>query len=116
MAAGAGAHLVVDQVQSDCCFAEGSISYLVVRGAAGTVVTWREFAAGEVGKPTIGLDVTLDPGTYTVDSFQRPCDANCSYLDPPTVKCSRLFTVHLNRTVRATVRLSVQHERCLFSR
>jgi len=30
----------------------------------------------------------LDPGRYTLKSWQRPCDGNCGYLDPPTDECS----------------------------
>lgn len=112
---GAGARLVIDQLQSDCCFSEGTISYLVIRHADGTLVTWREFAAGGVGKAQVGFDVTLAPGTFRVESFQRPCDANCGFLDPPTLQCSELISLRSGQTHRLTVRWSVRDTQCSFS-
>lgn len=112
---GAGSHLVIDQVQSDCCFAEGSISYLVIRDTGGTVVTWREFEAGGEGRSVPGLDLTLDTGTYEVESFQRPCDANCGFLDPPVLRCSRQVSLRSGQVVRMTVGWSVRDTQCTFS-
>ncbi len=113
--AGAGAHLVVRQLQSDCCFMEGSVSYLVVRDATGDVVTWREFVGTGIGRPAVGLDVTIDPGSYSVDSFQRPCDANCGFLDPPTMQCSSHVSLRSGQDYQATVRWSVRDQHCRFS-
>jgi hypothetical protein len=37
--------------------------------------------------------VRLAPGRYVVTSYQRPCDGNCGYLDPPTDRCRTTVTL-----------------------
>lgn len=112
---GKGAHLVIEQIHTGCCFAEGSISYLVIRHVDGTLVTWREFDAGGEGKAQVGLDVTLAPGTFRLESFQRPCDANCGFLDPAVMKCSRQISLSSGQVVRIMVRWAVRDTQCSFS-
>ena len=34
------------------------------------------------GRKTVETTVRLEPGSYRLVSFQRPCDGNCGYLDP----------------------------------
>lgn len=40
-------------------------------------------------------------GRHVLTSFIRPCDGNCSYLDPPSHRCS----LRVRLPARATVRL-----------
>ena len=69
-------------------YIEGSMSYLKIVATAGRVVLPRR-AQG-------AFRVRLRPraGLYRVVSFQRPCDGNCSLLDPPTDRCSRRVRVY----------------------
>jgi hypothetical protein len=68
-------------------YIEGSMSYLKIRRHGRTVV--RRVRQG-------AFRVRLRPraGLYRVVSFQRPCDGNCSLLDPPTDRCSRRVRVY----------------------
>ena len=45
----------------------------------------------------------VEPGRYRIVSFQRPCDGNCSLLDPPTDRCSATVRVPTGRTLRITI-------------
>ena len=42
-------------------------------------------------------------GLYRVESFQRPCDGNCSLLDPPTDRCSRRVRVYAGESARVRI-------------
>ena len=81
---------------------EGSISYVRVTGEDGSVEFDAELSPGST---TRVLDAFLDPGTYRLESYQRPCDANCGFLDPPTDQCSTTFEINPER--QATVRVTV---------
>ena len=48
----------------------------------------------------------LEPGTYRLVSFQRPCNGNCSMLGPPTDRCSHEITAEPAAELGAVVRLS----------
>jgi len=50
--------------------------------------------------------LTLDPGSYTMVSFQRPCDGNCGTLDPPADQCSLAIEALAGSVIKTTVRLS----------
>jgi zinc D-Ala-D-Ala dipeptidase len=65
-------------------YVEGSVSYVRVRSAGGRIVVARR-----VHKPRFRMKRQLAPGRYRVISYQRPCNGNCSRLDPPTDRCAR---------------------------
>ncbi len=83
-------------------YIEGSVSFLRVRDASGALVV--DVSSG----PGLRWRVRrrLPAGRYRLTSFERPCDGNCSLLDPPTDRCSRRITIiaHGRTGVRATVR------------
>jgi hypothetical protein len=83
-------------------YIEGSISFLRVRDASGALVV------DESTGPRLRWRVSrrLPAGRYRLTSFERPCNGNCSLLDPPTDRCSRRVEViaHGRTGVRATVR------------
>jgi D-alanyl-D-alanine dipeptidase len=83
-------------------YIEGSVSFLRVRDARGALVV--DVSSG----PGLRWRVRrrLPAGRYRLTSFERPCDGNCSLLDPPTDRCSRRITIiaHGRTGVRATVR------------
>ncbi|HEY1273684.1 MAG TPA: M15 family metallopeptidase [Thermoleophilaceae bacterium] len=80
--------LTVRQMLRGGLYIEGSYSYMRLRNARGRVVVEREFR----GAP-VRLRRRLPPGRYRLRSWQRPCDGNCSLLDPPTDVCSRRLRV-----------------------
>jgi hypothetical protein len=95
------ARLRIRQHQTSCCYIEGQVSYLIVRDENGQVVAERAFSDTRPNRPAI--DVRLAPGRYVVTSYQRPCDGNCGYLDPPTDRCRLTITLAANDDVVSTV-------------
>jgi hypothetical protein len=95
------ARLRIRQHQTSCCYIEGQRSYLIVRDEDGHVVAKRAFYDSRLQHPPI--DVRLAPGRYVVTSYQRPCDGNCGYLDPPTDRCRATITLAANDDVVMTV-------------
>jgi hypothetical protein len=83
--AGTG-RLRVTQHQTDCCYTEGQVSSLIVRDTDGISVADRDFQG--LGEIEAVVDLRLPPGTYAVESYQRPCDGNCSQLDAITDDCT----------------------------
>jgi hypothetical protein len=79
---------------------EGSIPYVRVARADGSTVVQRRLKF--TGRTGVG-DVSLAPGRYRLQSWQRYCDGNCSLLDPPSDRCSRWFRIHRGQTLKATV-------------
>jgi hypothetical protein len=75
-------------------YIEGSVSYLRLRD--GRRVVFRRSRAG-------AIRVRLHPraGLYRLVSFQRPCDPNCSALDPPTDRCSERVRVYAGESTAA---------------
>jgi hypothetical protein len=82
-------------------YIEGSIGYLRVRTRDGRLVAAKTFAGARHQ-----LRFRLAPGRYTLVSFQRPCDGNCGYLDPPTDRCSRPLLIRRRNPVSARVEIS----------
>ena len=82
-------------------YIEGSYSYVRVEQDGKKVVQVRL-----KGRKALEATLRLEPGSYRLISFQRPCDGNCGYLDPPTDRCSREFEARAERLIEATVRLS----------
>jgi D-alanyl-D-alanine dipeptidase len=70
-------------------YIEGSVSFVRVRDADGVEVVRRRV----MHKPRFRLRRRLPAGRYKVVSYQRPCDGNCSFLDPPTDRCARRIRI-----------------------
>jgi hypothetical protein len=81
-------------------YMEGSIGYIQIKKRTGRVVASGTFREARE------LRFRLAPGRYRVVSFQRPCDGNCSYLDPPTDRCSRALVIRRRHPVAAKVEIS----------
>ena len=88
-------------------YEEGSYSYVRIENLAGGELIEKRFTqeARKIGKLRFLSTMTLhlDPGSYRFVSFQRPCDGNCSVLDPPTDRCSREIVVVRDLPVRARI-------------
>ena len=82
-------------------YIEGSYSYVRVEQDEKNVVQVRL-----KGRKVPEATVRLEPGSYRLVSFQRPCDGNCGYLDPPTDQCRSEIEAKAGVLVEATVRLS----------
>jgi len=81
-------------------YIEGSYSYVRVEQDEKKVVQVR------LKGRKLEATVRLEPGSYRLVSFQRPCDGNCGLLDPPTDRCSSEIEAKAGALVEATVRLS----------
>jgi hypothetical protein len=78
-------------------YAEGANSYVRVERLNGDKLIERQLDL--VGRTT----VRLDPGSYRLVGWQRPCDGDCGSLDSPTDECSGELRVRPSRPVQATV-------------
>ena len=74
-------------------YTEGSQSYLTVAAATGGRDTV-EYVVMNPEHPVYSKP--LAPGRYTITSWQRPCDGNCSNLDPATDRCHSTISMPSN--------------------
>ena len=92
---------------SQGAYFEGSYSYVRVENLDGDELIEKRFtqAARKLDELRFLSTMTLriDPGSYRLVSFQRPCDGNCGSLDPPTDECSREIVIVRDRPVEATI-------------
>jgi hypothetical protein len=81
---------------SEGVYVEGAYSYVRVEDASGNTIVEKRLGDGrQLDDDTLVSATTLrlDPGTYRLVAYQRPCEGNCSMLDPPTDRCAREITV-----------------------
>jgi D-alanyl-D-alanine dipeptidase len=81
-------------------YIEGSISFVRVRNPHDELVVRRRLA-----KPRFRMKRKLRPGLYRVISYQRPCDGNCDFLDPPTDSCARRVRILSRGLTAVSVRV-----------
>jgi hypothetical protein len=87
-------------------YIEGALSYVRVEDARGHTIVAKQLDEGDLLD-----DVTLvstarlhiEPGTYRLITYQRPCSGNCTILDPPTDRCAREITLDAGRAVAVTI-------------
>lgn len=92
---------------SDSVYAEGAYQYISVHAARnGRQILERRFVLG-----TISLARRLAPGSYRLRSWTQSCSGNCSMVDPPSHRCSRVVRLSRGAARRVTV-LSKVGERC----
>ncbi len=110
------AQLVVERVQPDGPIAvEGSVSFARIEAEDGSVVAEEGFDAPDHGTDarTYGypkkLELRLEPGSYTIVSYQRACDPSCDNLDPPDDRytCRSPLEVEEGATLTVEVTLSM---------
>ena len=86
---------------------EGSYSYVRVENLDGEkLIEERLPLEGEkLGELRFLSRTTLrlDPGSYRLVSFQRPCEGSCDSLDPPTDVCSGKIAVARDRAVQVAI-------------
>ena len=71
-----------------CCYREGAVSYVVIRQAGNDAAATKTSRLLAPLEPTLIIGTELAPGRYMISSFQRPCDGNCGFLDPPVDQCA----------------------------
>jgi hypothetical protein len=88
-------------------YVEGAYSFVrLERSDDGEVVAEKRLEEGRQLEELIILSettLTLEPGSYRLVSYQRPCSGNCGTLDPPTDECSATLEVAAGRSVDATI-------------
>ena len=100
-------HLVVYQAQVGAAmYVEGSKSYVRISSPTGGSDTTSSFVANP-SKPVVSQVVA--PGSYTVESWQRPCDGKCGVLDPETDQCESTVTVAAGRSTTLVIILKPGH-------
>ena len=83
-------------------YIEGSLSFLGVDlASAGGQPDAKEVAAA--GPGAVIFDELLVPDEYRLVSYQRPCDGNCGYLDPPTDRCAMTLDLQPGETRDITI-------------
>ncbi len=88
-------------------YVEGSRSFVRIETTGGSTVTEEMLSDAELP----ALLIELDPGTYRLVSWQRPCDGNCENLDPPRDECDKEFRMAGEEPLLATIRVR-PHEGC----
>jgi hypothetical protein len=68
----------ITQDQTDCCYTEGQISFLRLSNNQGVQLD-RGYAP--LAMNAVLAQLAVEPGTYTLESWQRPCVASCPDLD-----------------------------------
>jgi hypothetical protein len=103
----ADGRLVVTEriIKSNGTYIEGAYQYLRLARPDGAVVFKRRY-----GK-RMKLDRRFPAGRYRLSSYTRTCAGTCAYLDRPSARCARSFTLERGGEVRAVVRTKAG-ERC----
>jgi hypothetical protein len=78
---------------------EGFYSYFVVENTDGKAVR----LIGQQGVASTPLSFQIAPGTYTIASYQRTCDAACPQQDPPFGRCAKTITVGPDAVLKVVV-------------
>lgn len=87
--------LIVRQRYVGGLLAEGAVAELRLTGARGATITLDNLQASRA-------NAALLAGHYTLHGAVRPCDANCSHLDP-AIRCVGRLQIAARQTSTATV-------------
>lgn len=93
-------------VTSGGLYVEGALTYASVSDRHGRVLVTKRIDKR--------VTLLLGTGPFRVRSWVRPCDGNCSVLDPPTDRCGRAFRLAPGRKLVATIRVQAAHP-CVIS-
>jgi hypothetical protein len=72
----------------------------------------RVFDAETLTENRLTLRRMIPAARYTVISYMRPCNGNCSRLDPPADRCSGRTRIRGGRTTRVSVALNPPGQGC----
>jgi len=99
--------LILDQIHAGGgLYDEGAFSYVRLRQVGGRLVSAKEFRDLRLTRPLLRLEISA--GDYSLESYQRPCDAACpawgsGTLDLPVDRCAATFNVMPGERVIAAV-------------
>jgi hypothetical protein len=94
---------VTQAYEGGSLYIEGAVWFTRIERSDGSVAATARVAPGEAQT----FSRTLEPGTYTLDTFQRPCEGSCSAaLDPPTDHCATDLELEPGRTLGVTVHVT----------
>jgi hypothetical protein len=79
---------------------EGALSYIRIEREAGGALTERQLPTSD------HLTLSVPSGTYRLMSWQRFCDGNCGYLDPPSNRCALPFTLRAGEEIEVEIRVN----------
>jgi hypothetical protein len=79
---------------------EGEYSYVRIESPSGASIA--EERLPEDGRVTIHLS----PDSYRLISYQRICNGNCGYLEPPSEQCSSTFEISGDKPLVARIRVT----------
>jgi hypothetical protein len=85
---------------SGSLYFEGSLGYVSLADQSGSKVLEEQL---DPEKLTLSRD--FPAGEYVLQSWQRPCDGNCGYLDPPTDRCDSPVSLPEDGEVHVTITL-----------
>ena len=89
-----------------CCYREGAVSFVLIRQTGNDKAAVRASRLLAPLEPTLIVATDLSPGRYMISTFQRPCDGNCDFLNPPVDQCST-GPVELRAGMRVDLLVSV---------
>jgi hypothetical protein len=69
-------------------YIEGSLGYVRLVDAGGSTAFEKQ-----LDPEKLAVSREIPAGEYVLQSWQRPCDGNCGYLDPPTDRCDARLTL-----------------------
>jgi hypothetical protein len=102
-----GAQLVVREARAvHPLYREGSVGFLRIVDEHGIVLRKGRARTAAPGTTRRIFRRFLLPGTYTVVGYQRPCDGNCGYLDPPTERCRTTVEIRDGEAARLTLEVT----------
>jgi hypothetical protein len=92
-------------------FIEGSVTQLRIAGEDGREVL-DELRPVETHDTPL-FDRRLPEGTYRLAAVERPCEGNCTLLDPPVedTRCQLVVSVGAGRTTRVALVLRIAGDR-----
>jgi hypothetical protein len=85
---------------SGALYIEGSLGYIRLVDSTGSTVFEQQ-----LDPERLALSKGVPSGEYVLQSWQRPCDGNCGYLDPPTDRCDAKLNLAAGGDVRVTITL-----------
>jgi hypothetical protein len=87
----------ISTVQIGCCYTEGSLHFARLDGRTSGEFSLesdvREGGNMRDPRPVGAVELSLAPGRYQLEVWERPCDANCGNLDGPTGQAQAEFEV-----------------------
>ncbi len=97
----------IDYRLEGALFIEGSYTYFRIENESGNAVLRHRFTDG-----ARKLTTKLRPGKYVLVTYERPCDGNCDYLDPPAARCESSFRVRSGSPIKVVVRYDLSTGTC----